>query len=171
MKTAGRTKTETFQIVLLLFGWLTCGGLFAGCAVRPGAGADSRELPILQSWNGDFPVLHLGQLPEGQYMSRVGFIPGTAVFNNIWQALRPGERVPPIDFKANIVVYARNVEFYNRLSILKVLVADGIVEIVAMETMTARPIGDKVAMALAVIPRAEVKYIQLDGKLLAVPMR
>ena len=37
--------------------------------------------------------------------------------------------------------------------------ADGGAEILAMETMSAMPIEDKVAMAMAVVPRAGIDYI------------
>ena len=131
----------------------------------------SRELSLLQKWSGDYPVFQLSRLPEGQYMNRVGFIENAVTFNQIWQAFKPGEEVPAIDFNADIVVYTRNVDFYNPLSIVKVLLTDGIAEIVSKETMSARPIGDQVAMALAVIPRPQVRFIQLSSKLLAVPQR
>ena len=51
-------------------------------------------------------------------------------------------------------------EFYNRLSIFKITLKGGVIEIFAMETRSALPIKDKVAMAMAVIPRAGVAYIQ-----------
>ncbi len=156
------------QVILVGIVWCL---LLTGCAMGPDTAAIPKELPLLQKWNGDYPVFQLGQLPEGQYMSRVGFITNAATFSNIWQAFKPGESLPLIDFRSNIVVFTRNVEFYNRTSILKVLLTDSIVEIISLETMTALPIGDKVAMALAVVPRAGIKFMKLDGKLIAVTFR
>ena len=45
-------------------------------------------------------------------------------------------------------------------SLLKVTLQDGTAEIIAMETMSAMPIEDKVAMAMGVIPREGVTAIQ-----------
>jgi hypothetical protein len=60
------------------------------------------------------------------------------------------------------------VDFYNRTRILKVMLKDGTADVIAMETMSAIPIGDKVAMAMVVIPRAHVKTIQAGAERLAV---
>jgi hypothetical protein len=78
----------------------------------------------------------------------------------VWQALRSGEPVPQVDFARDLVVFARNVEFYNRTSIFKVVLKDGVAEVLAMETMSALPVEDRVAMALAVVPRVGVEFIQ-----------
>jgi hypothetical protein len=52
------------------------------------------------------------------------------------------------------------VAFYNRTRIFKVTLREGVAEVLATETMSAIPVTDKVAMALAVIPRAHVKALQ-----------
>ena len=77
--------------------------------------------------------------------------------------------MPEVDFRTNLVVFTRNVDFYNRTSIGMVKLADGVLEIVAMETMSALPIEDKAAMAMAVIPRAGVKFIQAGTSRIPVP--
>jgi hypothetical protein len=59
-----------------------------------------------------------------------------------------------------MVVFYRNVAFYNRTNIFKANLEDGVLDVLAMETMSALPIEDKVAMALVVVPRAGVKFIQ-----------
>lgn len=61
------------------------------------------------------------------------------------------------------IVFSRNVEFYNRTSIVKIILKDGAIEIIAMETMSALPIEEKVAMILAVIPRAGISSITAGG--------
>ena len=71
-----------------------------------------------------------------------------------------GEILPAVDFSKNIVVFTRNVQFYNRTSIFKVELQDGAAEIFAMETMSAMPIEEKVAMAMAVIPREGIRFIR-----------
>ena len=68
--------------------------------------------------------------------------------------------VPVVDFKQNLVVFSRNVRFYNRTRILKVVLEGGEAEVIAVETMSALPVRTKVAMALAVIPRQGFKSIR-----------
>lgn len=64
-----------------------------------------------------------------------------------------------MNFGKNLVVFRRNVDFYNRTRIFKVTLRNG-ADVLAMETMSAIPIADKVAMAMAVIPRAGVKFLR-----------
>ncbi len=120
----------------------------------------SKELPLVQTWSGDFPVAELQRLPQGQQKSRTGYLGDASAFAAVWQVFQPGVKTPEVDFDKNLVVFTRNVEFYNGTRIVGAKLADGVVDILALETMTSLPIEDKVAMALAVIPRAGVKYIQ-----------
>ena len=121
---------------------------------------DPQDLAIIDRWSGDFPVAELDLLPEGQRQSRAGFIGNQEVFAALWQAFKPGEKVPAVDFTRNLVVFSRNVDFYNRTQIMKVVLDGGGLEILAMETMSAMPIEDNAAMALAVVPRSGIKYIR-----------
>ena len=111
------------------------------------------NIALLEKWSGDYPVSELGRLPEGQQDMGAGYISDTESFIPVWRAFMPGEILPTVDFSKNIVVFTRNVQFYNRTSIFKVELQDGTAEILAMETMSAMPIEEKVAMAMAVIPR------------------
>ncbi|MCK4604026.1 MAG: hypothetical protein KAU41_04920 [Deltaproteobacteria bacterium] len=54
--------------------------------------------------------------------------------------------------------------FYNRISIGKVNVKNGVAEVLAMETMSAMPIQDKVAMSLVVVARQGITAIQTGDK-------
>jgi|GEM_PF-238385 len=126
----------------------------------PAADDPAVDLPVVRTWSGDFPVAQLDRLPEGQRRTRVGHLGDEQVFAAVWNALRPGEPVPDIDFGEHLVLFTRNVDFYNRISILKVTLKEGVAEILAMETMSALPIEEKVAMALAEIPRAGVRFLQ-----------
>lgn len=141
--------------------WLVC--LLAltavGCAGMSAQHEASGDLVLIDRWTGDFPVAELDQLPEGQRQTRAGYIGDAPTFAAVWQALMPGETIPAVDFGRHLVVFSRNVDFYNRTNILKVILADGGAEILAMETMSAMPIEDKVAMAMAVVPRAGIDYI------------
>jgi acid phosphatase (class A) len=115
---------------------------------------------ILQSWQGDYPVIQLELLPDGRRDQGIGFIDDAKTFAAVWKAFKPGEKIPEIDFKTNLVLFARNTQFYNLISIGSVKVKNGVAQVLAMETMSARPIADKVAMSLAVVPRYGITAIQ-----------
>jgi hypothetical protein len=122
---------------------------------------EPQNLPLIDVWTGDYPVAALAQLPAGQEQNRIGYIGDEATFAAVWKAYMPAEPVPTVDFVQNLVVFSRNVEYYNRTNILKVVLdADGVVEVLAMETMSAMPVKEKAAMAMAVIPRAGIVRIR-----------
>ena len=108
------------------------------------------------SWQGDYPVDALDRLPTGQREAATGYIRDAATFAAIWRAFKAQEAVPQVDFRSDLVVFARNVHFYNRTRIAKVQMKDGALEVLAAETMSAAPIEDQVAMALGVISRQGV---------------
>ena len=144
--------------VLTIFGlWFAVAFLLVGGGMAAG---HQKELHIIQDWRGDYPVSGLYRLPDGQQSKGMGYLSNVLQFTKFWQMFKGGEKVPDIDFKDQIVVFSRNVTFYNRIGILKVLLRDGVAEILTMETRSAFPIEDKVGMAIAVIPRAGVKYIK-----------
>ena len=118
------------------------------------------EAKILQSWQGDYPVAQFNLLPEDQRQQAVGFIDDTETFKVVWKAFKPGEAVPDIDFTANMVLFARNTQFYNRIRIGKVNVKNGVAEVLAMETMSAMPIEDKVAISMVMVARKGITAIQ-----------
>jgi len=126
------------------------------------------EANILQSWLGDFPVAQLKLLPETQREQTAGFINDAKNFKDIWKAFKPGEAVPKVDFKVNLVLFARNTQFYNRIRIGKVNVTNGVAEVLAMETMSAMPIEDKVAMSLVVIARQGITAVQSGGEIIPI---
>lgn len=90
------------------------------------------------------------------------------IFTGVWQAFKPRENVPEINFNRNLVVFSRNTHFYNRTSIAKVILKDCVAEILAMETMSAMPIEDKVAIAPAEVSQARIKFIQADTEQIPV---
>lgn len=138
-------------------------------AQHPPAGEHKpTDLPILAQWNGDYPVGQLDQLPEGQTTGQAGYLGSPAQFLRVWSAFKSGEEVPQVDFHANLVIFTRNMVFYNRTRILKVTRNDGVADIIAMETRSAQPIADKVAMAMAVIPRAGLRAIRSGHEQIAV---
>jgi len=151
-----------------LLAWLILAVL-TGCSNVPVANTPPTELVILQSWSGDYPVAELQRLPAGQQQTRVGHLGNAAAFESVWAAFKPGEAVPEVDFGKHLVVFHRNVNFYNRTRIFKVTLRDGVADVLAMETLSAIPIMDKVSMALAVIPRASVKSLRSGAA--SVPVR
>jgi hypothetical protein len=164
----------TKRFAILLF--LVCLAVTVGCAgfqkqSKPAALAQHSEpaggeAEILQSWQGDFPVAQLKLLPEGQREKPVGFINDAKTFEGIWKAFKPVEAIPEIDFKANLVLFARNTQFYNRIRIGKVSVKNGVAEVLTMETMSAAPIEHRTAMSLAVFSRKGISGIQVGDEVI-----
>lgn len=128
--------------------------------------SEQGEALILNSWQGDYPVDMLYLLPENQRKQGVGFIDNATTFADIWKAFKATEEIPAIDFNTNLILFARNTQFFNRNRIGKVNVVDGIAEILAMETLSAMPIEDKVAMSMAVVERKGLKGLKAGDKTL-----
>jgi hypothetical protein len=128
----------------------------------------NKKLEILQSWQGDYPLNQLDLLPQGQRDKAVGYISDRETFSGIWHRFKPGADIPEIDFKINLVLFARNTQFYNRISIGQVNFTAGVAEVLAMETMSALPIEDKVAFSLAVVPRQGITAIKIGEKQIAI---
>ena len=98
------------------------------------------EAEILQSWQGDYPVDQLTALPENANQPGIGYIAGPKIFGKVWAAFKPGESEPHIDFEENLVIFVRNIQYFNRILIGKIKLEKGIAEVLAMETLSARPI-------------------------------
>jgi hypothetical protein len=134
--------------------------LVLGCAALTSRGGPPRDLPILQRWSGDYPLAQLDRLPEEQRHSRIGYFGDAAAFTRFWQGFKPETAVPALDFSRNLVVFARNVDRYHRTLIAKVTLTLGVAEIVDVRTASASAVEDKVGMALALIPRDGLEFIQ-----------
>jgi acid phosphatase (class A) len=126
------------------------------------------EAEILESWHGDYPVARLDLLPEKERQRGVGFIDDVKTFEGVWKAFKPAEAVPQIDFKVNLVLFARNTQFYNRIRIGKVSVKNGVAEVLAMETMSAMPIEEKVGISLVVVAKQDISGIQAGDKVIPI---
>ncbi len=157
-------KSSKFILMLLLI----VAFMVAGCAATSTYSSEPKDISILQQWSGDYPIVHLESFPEGQQKSRIGYIGDAATFATIWKVFKPGEKTPEVDFSRNFIVFSRNVDFYNHISIFKITLKNGVIEIFAMETRSALPIEDKVGMAMAVIPRAGVASIQVGNQQIQV---
>lgn len=132
------------------------------------AGAMPAAVTIVKKWDGDFPVAALKKLPRGQQKTPAGYVGEPAAFADIWRSFKPGEKVPAVDFGKNMVVFTRNVKFYNRKAITKVTLLEGILEIQGVETVTSVPVTNKVAMAMAEVPRQGVKTLRAGDKFIPV---
>ncbi|MGD9303228.1 MAG: hypothetical protein PVF79_03130, partial [Desulfobacterales bacterium] len=77
-------------------------------------------LPIINHWIGEYPVARLDRLPEAQRDTPIGFINDPDIFRAVWQAFKPKAELPKLDFDHNMVIFIRNVRFFNRTRILKV---------------------------------------------------
>ena len=145
------------KAILICMAWFC---LTNACVTFAASAATDGGTPLIFfQWSGDYPVEHLDRLPEGHRTAPVGCIGDEGTFSAVWQIFKPGEKSPEVDFSTHFIVFVRNVDFYNRISILKCTLREGTAEILASETRSAMPIESKVAMALALIPRAGVKFI------------
>jgi len=159
---------------------LVCIVITAGCAGLKSQDKSDADAPlqqmqflngdakILQSWQGDYPTAQLNLLPENQREIAVGFIGDAETFKAVWNAFKPEEAVPSIDFNTDFVIFAKNTQFYNHIRIGKVNVTNGVAEVLAMETMSARPIEDKVAMSLVLLSRQGITGIRSGNEIIQI---
>lgn len=122
------------------------------------------DIQILQDWQGEYPAAELDQLPEKNCIGPVGYLNNQSQFADIWQHFKPGQTAPQIDFNSHVAIFARNTVFFNRIGIARVILKQGIAEILVMGTLSALPIEDSVCMAMAVIPRKGVFYIKAGSE-------
>ncbi|MGE5856023.1 MAG: hypothetical protein ACM34C_05605, partial [Syntrophaceae bacterium] len=132
------------------------------------SGALPVHLTLVNKWDGEYPVSALKKLPRGQQKTVAGYFGDAQAFAGVWKSFRPGEKVPKVDFRKNLVVFTRNVKFYNRKAITKVTLLDGTLEVQGIETMTSVPVTNKVAMAMAEVPRQGVKMLRAGDKFIPV---
>jgi hypothetical protein len=125
-------------------------------------------ITMVKQWSGDFPVAELRRLPAGQRETPAGVITDPETFQSVWQAFKPEDALPAIDFGHNLAIFVRNTVYYNRTRIAKVTQTDGIAEILTMETRTALPIEEKAAMAIAEIPGKGVHAIRTGQQLIPI---
>jgi hypothetical protein len=133
---------------------------------RPGV---AHKVPILHSIGGDFPVAALDLLPEGQRLNPVGYLGSQSQLDAVVEHLQSGGKtLPTVDFTTQLVLFARNTRFYNRLSIGAVTLAGATFEILSMSTMSAMPIEEKVVMSLVVVERGGAKFIDVNGVMVEI---
>jgi hypothetical protein len=148
---------------------LVLAGFGLVLAAGPAPDAKPQEVKILQQWQGLYPVKDVNLLPEGQRAAGTGFMADAKTFAAVWKAWKGNEKLPEVDFQKHLVVFARNVQYLNVIRIGGILLKDGVVDVVAMETMSATPIDDKLHMSAAVIAREGVKAVRAGDATVAVP--
>ena len=70
--------------------------------------------------------------------------------------------------RTDFVIFAKNTQFYNRIRIGKVNVTKGVAEVLAMETLSARPIENKVAMSLVLLSRQGITGIRSGDEIIQI---
>ena len=148
-------------IKVLLFSLLLL--LFSSCTTATGndGGTPDGPVPLLGMLSGDLPVTALSRLPVGQQDQPVGYLNSQQQLDAVLPLIAgAGKALPKVDFTSQIVLFSRNTVFYNRLSIGQVSRSGATLRVLAMETMSARPIEDKVAISLVVIERNGARYIE-----------
>ena len=101
-------------IILFLvagFGWQVA------CAPATVQSDQTQDVLPGLSWSGDYPVTALAQLPAGQRQNRVGYIGDADTFAAVWRHFMPQEALPIVDFEKDLVVFSRNLVYYNRTRI------------------------------------------------------
>lgn len=151
-------------LILIILGF----ALFylGGCAATGLPKKSGGQITPLSKWSGDYPVTQLFRLPAGQQDLAFGYIGDIETFLPIWRIFMPSEILPSVDFTKNFIVFIRDTRFYNQKYILTVMLEDATADILVMETMSTMPIGDKIAMAMAVIPREGIKHIKYGAEII-----
>lgn len=160
-----------FMPVLITLLALSCLSVLGGCASKKNPVESPADILLLEKWSNDYPLSELSRLPAGQQDTGAGYIGDVETFLPVWRAFMPMEILPAVDFSRNIVVFTRNTQFYNHTAILRVTLLEGVAEVIAMETMSANPIKDKVAMAMAVIPREGLREIKVGSERIRIMPR
>jgi len=132
------------------------------------AGEKQNYLPILNRWSGDYPIAQGDHLKGWQVQGDGGYISDEAAFASLWEAFKHGTPVPQVDFSKNLVVFVKGDGSYKQMFITKVTLKDSVAEVVAAGNTSGSSREGSLAMALAVIPRAGVKFVRVGKDQIAV---
>lgn len=129
---------------------------------------NQKYLPILNRWSGDYPITQLDRLKDWHAQAHGGFIGDEVAFASFWEAFKKGTAVPRVDFSKNLVVFVISDGSCKQMFIAKVTLKDNIAEMVADGNTSGLSCEDSLAMALAVIPRAGVKFVRVGKEQIAL---
>jgi hypothetical protein len=113
-----------------------------------------------QTWSGDLATAQMGTVALGRSAEGFALVTSLTDWQALWALYQPKAAVPSVDFTTHFVVCLRNTEFYNRMRLGMGLVQKGVLEPLAMETMSARPIEDQVAVTFASFPRQGITSVK-----------
>ena len=88
------------------------------------ASVSAEPIKPTEQWGGFYPVKQLGKLPAKQQKSAVGAIQDKKTWEAVFKVLQPDMKLPEVDFKKNMVVFARNIRFVNRIIGLTAMVEE-----------------------------------------------
>jgi hypothetical protein len=125
-------------------------------------------LPIVNRWSGDYPIARLDQFKDVHARLHGGYIGDEAGFASFWKEFKPGTAEPRVNFKENLVVFVRGDASYRQMFIAKVTLKQNVAEVVASGNKSRSTPEDSFVMALAVIPRAGVKFVRVGSEQIAV---
>ena len=150
-----RMVTQTGPLLFMLFLLYACTTLSADIStVKDG------PVQILGTLNGDLPVSSLKMLPVELQEQPVGYLSSQKQLDVFLQSIQAdGTLLPVVDFSSQIILFAKNTVYYNRLSIGQVFREGETLTILAMETRSAMPVTDKVAISLVIIERNGAMFI------------
>ena len=123
------------------------------------ASLSAEPIKPTEQWSGFYPIKQLVKLPAKQQKSAVGAIQDKKTWEAVFKALQPDMKLPEVDFKKNMVVFARNIRFVNRIIGLTAMVEEETLVVRYASTRTARPIVDQVFFVAAVFPRKGISKI------------
>lgn len=145
--------------VRLVIGLLGLLGIIVFAAGGGALQAAPVALKIKQVWAGNLPLAALEDLPAAQRSAPIGYIDSADTFALIWQSLQDQPAVPEVDFDKELVVFVRNRDYFNAIRIGAVRLDGGVAEILAMETLTSRPITDMVGFSMAVVEKEGIEAV------------
>jgi hypothetical protein len=131
-------------------------------------GERQNYLPILNRWGGDYPIAQIDRIKECHAQGNGGYIGDEATFARFWETFKNGTAVPKVDFGKNLVVFFIGGKSDKQMFIAKVTLKDNIAEMVADGNTSGPPPEGSLAMALAVIPKAGVKFVRVGKEQIAV---
>jgi hypothetical protein len=162
--------------LLLLLVWTTAGCITERVPHESRFGAPGPTIVkitalarTMQIWNADYPVAELDRLPAAVRDAPVGYIADPETFASVWKAFEPELVPPPVNFDTELILFARNVDFYNSLSIVQVGVNEGVAEPVVRETRSTTPVTDLVAMSMVLVVRSGIIAVKANGEVVPLP--
>ena len=114
MNTEGKTCMRRFIVSALI---ASTAGLLA-CTLPAQKEPAPETVAIEQQWSGFFPTAGIESLPAGQQSHAIGYFPDPEAFGRAWRRFMPQQPVPAVDFTRSLVLFARNVRFFNPTSIV-----------------------------------------------------